>query len=342
MNTMERIYMTFARLVPENHVKKIGEMLSYAGLKMDPEVWTGFALSYSMGIGLVLTLLLGIMLKVPVLAEAIFFLIFSATAYGVFFFLLDFAVEQRTKQIEEHLPDALQLIAANLTAGMTPDKALFLSARPEFGVLSDEIKRMGEEAITGEPVEDTLEKFASRVRSKRVKRVIGLLTEGMKSGGELSGLLNQTAHDLRMGEVIEEEIRSNVGMYVVFVIMAVLIAAPVLFAVSVNFVSITTGIRTEIGAGQISQGLAITAPAGLKGTAPTLLQAPAVDIGFLKLFAYLILTIAAVFGAILLGVLREGEEKAGLADVPVFVFVTLLVYTIAEAGISNVLKSFFA
>ncbi len=336
MKQSERVYISISRIIPKSHMQAIRSLVRYSNIKTRPEVWAGFSLSYSLGTGLVLSVLLSSLLGLPLIAAILFFAIFSSVSYGVFYFLLDFAVEQRTKQVEEYLPDALQLIAANLTAGMTPDKALFMAARPEFGVLSEEVKKMGEDAITGKSLEDALDSFRHRIRSEKINRIIGLLIEGVKSGGTFSSLLNQTADDMRMGEVIEEEIRSNVGMYTVFILMAVLIAAPLLYAVSINFVGITNQIRVGIGAGE---QVSLPPLPGAGAAKPRILSAPVIDISFLRIFSIASLSISAFFGAILLGVLKEGEEKEGLKDIPAFVFIALIIFQVSEIVISTLLKA---
>jgi pilus assembly protein TadC len=60
----------------------------------------------------------------------------------VVFFYFDYKIYQRTKEIEEVLPEFLQLTSANISAGMTIDRALWFAVRPKFGVLAKEIEEV--------------------------------------------------------------------------------------------------------------------------------------------------------------------------------------------------------
>lgn len=74
---------------------------------------------------------------------------FAVIMAAYLFFML--VADSRANQIETVLPDALQLISANVRAGMTIDRAIWLSARPEFGVLEEEIKMVGAKTMEESP-----------------------------------------------------------------------------------------------------------------------------------------------------------------------------------------------
>jgi len=56
------------------------------------------------------------------------------------------------EKIETVFPDFLQLVASNLRAGITVDRAMLLSARPEFAPLDKEILQSGRDISTGKPI----------------------------------------------------------------------------------------------------------------------------------------------------------------------------------------------
>jgi len=335
MKLIQRVYLGIGEKFPEKVKEKIRSLLTYASISMNEDIWLGFASSFSVLLSIVLVLVISFFATAPFLVYSLLLLIFSLASFFTLYFFLSYAVYQRAREIEKMLPDALQLVAANIRAGLTPDKALFLSARKEFGVLSDEINFIGQQTMAGKPVDEALKEFSERVDSKMLRRVVGLISEGLNAGGELASLLDKTADDIRMSEVMQEEIKSNVGAYIIFTMLAILIAAPALYATSINFVGMSSAIRESVGATSIQQ-----API-MQSTMPTIRnmsQAKGINKNLLMWFSIINLLISSFFGALVVGVLRTGEEKEGLKDFPVFAFIALLLFFIALAGLSAILS----
>ena len=57
-----------------------------------------------------------------------------------------------------------------------------------------------------------------------------LLIEGLRAGGELASLLEQTADGLTNQNLIDKKIRASVGMYVMFIFSAVCFGSPLLYS----------------------------------------------------------------------------------------------------------------
>jgi len=95
----------------------------------------GFITFFGFGIALLLAFYLNIITKVNLFLLVIsLFLSFEFLIY----LYLNYKVDKKAKEVEEVLPDALQLMASNLRAGLTTEKALFSSARKEFGILQQD------------------------------------------------------------------------------------------------------------------------------------------------------------------------------------------------------------
>ena len=93
---------------------------------------------------------------------------------------------KRKKEVEEVLPDYLQLVSANLNAGMPIDQALWYAVRERFGILNEEIEIIARKTLSGEDLEQALVEFSEKYDSEILKKSIVLLIEGLKAGGELS------------------------------------------------------------------------------------------------------------------------------------------------------------
>ncbi|MFQ6055173.1 MAG: type II secretion system F family protein, partial [Methanosarcinales archaeon] len=126
------------------------------------------------------------------------------------------------------LPDVLQLISANVRAGMTVDKAIWLSARPEFGILEEEVRKVGAKTMGGKPINLALKEMSKKIKSKILDRTVKLIIEGIESGGDLAKLLDETSSNIRTTQSLRKEIRSSVMMYSIFILFAAVLGAPML------------------------------------------------------------------------------------------------------------------
>ena len=337
MKVLNRIYIMLSKPFPKAFKEQVKKMLMYGDIKLDARIWVGFALLYSALISIMLVLAVSLFVAVNPMIEFLFFLIFAVTSFFIIYFLFSYVGVQRARQVDAVLPDALQLIAANIRAGMTPDKALFLAARPEFGILSDEIMYIGEETVAGVPLDEALLTFAERVDSFRLKRVVELIVQGLNAGGELASLLERTADDIRMGEVLQQEIQANIGAYVLFTMIAILIAAPVLYSMSINFVSMSSGIRENVGSMSFNDAQVVPQNMPIVSVSES-----KIDIEVLRWFSIINLAISAFFGSLLVGVLRYGEEREGYRNIPLFILVSLGIFFSMLFVMSSLMSSLFA
>lgn len=178
-----------------------------------------------------------------------FFLLFIAwfaLLQGVVYAWLVLTADSRARFVEELLPDALQLMASNLRAGLTVDRALLLAARPEFGHFKDELNYVGKQLATGKELGAALMELSSRIRSDRLKKTFQIIVSAMASGGELAELLIQTASNLRQQRLIEQRVRSSVLVYVIFIFSAIAFGAPMLFGLSSFLVEVITDIFSKV------------------------------------------------------------------------------------------------
>ena len=152
---------------------------------------------------------LGLILKWP--PWLVFIVAFAGFQITVYMWI-GLNVDAKAKFVEKVLPDALQLMSSNLRAGLTPDRALLLSSRPEFGPLSEELNKVGREIAVGKEIDKALMKMTERIRSEKLTKTMLLIVSGLRSGGELASLLDQTARNLRAQEFVDQKIRSSIKM----------------------------------------------------------------------------------------------------------------------------------
>ncbi|MCS7123461.1 MAG: type II secretion system F family protein, partial [Candidatus Aenigmarchaeota archaeon] len=245
---------------------------------------------------------------------------------------LNLIADKKARFSEEVLPDLLQLMASNIRAGLTPDKALALSARPEFGILEKEIRNVASKSIAGKPFEEALLELTKKIKSRLIERTVNLIIEGIKKGGEIAKLLEQTANDIRDLKTMKKEISSQVGMYVIFIFIATGIVSPMLFSFSTHLIDTLQTISKEV---KIEGG--VTAFAQFKflrfGTAT-------ISVDFVKIYALSTSLITSFFSSLIIGLLKEGREKAGIKYIPILAILNVSIFFTSQYVISFVSKVF--
>lgn len=246
------------------------------------------------------------------------------------FLVLNFKRYQRTKKLESVLSDYLQLVSANLGAGMPIDQALWYAIRDRFEIISEEMEMVAKKTMAGEDLNTALADFAEHYDSELLKRSVILLIEGLEAGGEVAELVNSIAWNVRETQLLKKEISSDVVTYSIFIGFASLLAAPILFALSFRINIIMGEILSKIdlkgastGGASLAGGISLSNIGG-GGLSPS----------DFKTFAFISLGLTALISAMLISVVREGSIRAGLKYIPAFVAIAILLFLSASAVMS--------
>jgi len=321
---MRRIYKVIGQIAP--YKNSLTDILRYSGMHdISSLEFSGFMLLYSTILGassfLIGFLFFGIEIGLWVCVGC--FMGFQ----GLMYVILALVMDSRTKQIEEVLADALQLMSANVRAGMTLDRAIWLSARPEFGPLEKEIKLFGREVLGGISMVKAIRNMKNRVNSDLLNRTLILMEEGLRSGGEMAKLLDETSSDIRKIRMMKKEVKSNVVMYSMFIMFASVLGAPLLFAVSVYFIEMIGGFwadKAPQDTSQFSSGF-------IKMTGPQ------VEVADMVLFSIASIALTTFFGAIMIGLIQTGKSKRGLKYVPFLTGAGLGMFFLVRTVITSLL-----
>lgn len=242
---------------------------------------------------------------------------------------LDFRIYERTKQLEEVLPDFLQLTSANISAGMPIDRALWFAVRPGFGVLAKEIEEVAKSTIAGDDLESALMDLSKKYDSTMLKRSVSLIIEGMRAGGKLADLLSKIALDIQETKLMRKEISASIMTYVIFITFASIIAAPFLFALSTQLLQIIQTIMGSIDLGSASSS-----------SVKIQLSGDSISIKDFQIFSSLTLAVTAMFSAMIVSAIQNGNVRDGLSYIPVYIAVSLVLYAIANALLGSLLGTF--
>ncbi|MGM5481753.1 MAG: type II secretion system F family protein [Nanobdellota archaeon] len=247
------------------------------------------------------------------------------------FIYLDMKIFKRTKQIEEVLPDFLQLTSANISAGMTIERALWFAVRPRFGVLAHEIENVAKATITGGELEIELSNLTKKYNSRILKEAVELIIAGIHSGGELGELLNNISENITQTRLMKKEISASVTTYIIFIGVAAVVAAPLLFALSAQLLVVI---------GSIAESFQGDSTGGSSALSLTL-NADSVALGDFNFFSIALLGITSFFASAIISSIRKGNAKEGLKNVPLFFIISLIIFLLSKILLGNLLGGLF-
>lgn len=313
--TMSKFYTIVYRMTSNNYRMWIEYKLTCADFFTSPDDYAGFSILYGIGVGVIAFLaafLFDFSIYISIVLGIFACAVFEAIMHAIPLMVAD----SRAKFTEEILPDALRLISSNIRSGLTPDKAFLLSARPEFGPLEKQIRDSAKLTLSGLSIEESIKNIPKKIDSKALRRSIDLLVEGMSRGGNLANLLDGLANDIRQTRILRKEVHSIVMMYAIFIFFAAGIGAPLLYGIS----SFLVQTMQEMG-GKVE--IQETFTGGMKFMT---FQAVEITQEFLMYYISISLAITSFFGGLLVGLIQEGKEKAGLRYIPILLIISLSVF----------------
>lgn len=252
-----------------------------------------------------------------------------AVGFAVVFFTLRFMermkISARVKKIEGVFPDFLSLVASNLRAGMTVDRAMLISSRPEFDPLDKEILQVGKDISTGKPVELALKAMGKRIGSEKIDKTLLIILSGIRAGGDLAVLLEETSRNMRQREFVQKKAASQVMMYVIFIFLAVSIFSPGLFSLSGVLVDTMTGLMEGMN------------PESMPSNVPISFTSISISSTFIFYFSLFFIVVMDVMASLILGLVSKGDEKEGLKYLPVMLMLSLGIFFALGKILSGVL-----
>ena len=193
----ERLARWTLKLHPRTTVDGVSARLLAAGLgrSLSPTAFLAFKSGLAIG-GIVLGALFG-----GAVAGAGGVLFLSVTLAGLGFILPDLAVSskarQRKERIRAELPDALDLMAVSVEAGMGFDGAISKLTDHMSGPLADEFALTLSEIRIGETRQDALKKLSARTSTPELATFVRAIIQADQLGISLGRILRVQATDSR-------------------------------------------------------------------------------------------------------------------------------------------------
>jgi Flp pilus assembly protein TadB len=348
----ETIFESTGRLFfSRDRVKELEKELNTAGINVPADSFAGYVSLNVVVLSIIITFLVllypptidnitqtvkqYLSIELPVIIIALFIFILSVVvAYiGTVALLSSYLLmkaDDRRNKLEVALPDFLTLVASNIKAGMTLDQAMWYSAKPEFGLLSNEIKAVVKSSFSGDSLESTLDCLGGRFDSKVFKRTILLLKQATATGGELTEILEHTADDCRNTIIMKKEIAASLVLYEIFVLFAAVIGTPFLFAVASKLISVFEKIAPTAGAIPGAAGGVFTTFSSVK------FAGPVVSSSDFFWFSVPTILVTALISSFIVSVIRTGSKNQGMKYFPFVLLASYIIYWIVISVVESI------
>jgi pilus assembly protein TadC len=312
-------------------MKDLERMLYRAGVDMQARGFAMLTLVYAVGFGLGAALVfMQVSLSLSMFAFAAIFIV---TIFSIYALLL-LTSNSRVALAEDALPDLLSLMSSNIRSGLTPDRALSLSARREFGPLTKEVNRATKLVVGGRSFDDAFETVGMNLGSSIITKAVRLIVEGSRAGGNLSELLDNTSSDIRRFNALRNEVSSSVMLYRFFLFTAAALGAPFLFATANFVISLVHGLQSMARIDGIQTSLGGQVFPILEKMSTNSVLSP--DVVFY--FSLGAMFLSTLFAALAGGVISTGRASDDLKYFPILLIVALVVFM----GTKFVLGQLFA
>ncbi len=179
--------------------------------------------------------------------------------FALIVILLPFAVffeisSRKQKKMAKEMPNFLKKLASANEIGMTLAQSLKLIAKTNIGILTTEVQKIWKDIEWGASVENALKRFANRVKSGSVSRVITLILKANRASGNTREVLEVAAKDAVNHEILREERTNQMIIYVVIIYLSFFVFLFVIATMCGTFLPVMSGVGAAGATGPTFMG----------------------------------------------------------------------------------------
>jgi len=219
---------------------------------------------------------------------------------------VDYLNRRWITSIEDNLANLLRDLAESQRTGMTFERALEATAERDYGSLTPEMKKVATQLSWGIPYEKALDSFAKRVETPLTYRVVTLISETARSGGNIERVMNSIVSHVRDLRGMERERRAQIRPYIFITYITVFVF---LFTLVMLFKMFFSTLTEMSAAGSLFLAGAVT---------PT----------DYKLVFFHMTIVEAFLGGLIGGKMSEGSIRSGVKHAAILLIITLLTFNI--------------
>lgn len=243
-----------------------------------------------------------------------FFMIGIGIVIGIAPFVIGFIIESKIEgQKEEMFLEFARNLVESVKTGTPISKSIINMRNKPYGVLTEHIKKLANQISMGIPLNQALKVFSDDINSRPIARVLTLIGQAERAGGDIGEILESVAGAVSMSDQLKKERKALISTLVVQGYIIFLVFLVIVLVMQFKIIPLISGIADvrTIGTG----GLAV-------GHSGSNVQ----DIT--NSFLYLLL-IQGLFSGLTIGKLSEGTLKAGVKHSFALMVGSFLISTIA-------------
>ena len=226
------------------------------------------------------------------------------------------AKTMRENKLQKQIPGFLDKLASTNETGMTMRDSIKLMAKSDIGTLSKQIKLVWNDINWGLDVNDSLVRFANRIRTHVVSRSITLINKANESSGDVGGVLEVAARDAETEQTLKRERVMNMMIYIIIIYISFLVFVGVIYVITDSFLTK----MAEAGEQMAASG----GNAGLLG---------AFDLNAYKRLFFHASLIQGFCSGLIAGVMGEGSVLSGLKHSIIMTTIALLIFKLLVGGV---------
>jgi flagellar protein FlaJ len=151
------------------------------------------------------------------------YVLFSIVAVLVPLAAIDYINQRWQNGIDQHLPELFRSIVEAQQVGMTLPQAFDEAAKRDYGPLTAELKHMTVQMSWGFSLEQALTSFGKRIGTKLVQRILPLIIEANRSGGQVEKVFAPMGKFIQTNNLMEKERKTQTRPYIIIIYVALFV-----------------------------------------------------------------------------------------------------------------------
>ena len=231
---------------------------------------------------------------------------------------------QIVSEIDANLSDALKQIASTLQSGGTFEMAVREVVSADYGHLSKQFRYVLDDLQSGNTIDVALGRFAARVPSELVQRVVTIIVDAFHAGGGLAKVLEDVAEDARQTYRLMEERRAKTTMQAMFLVVSSVVLSPFIVGAAFGIMRFFARMGKNFAGSQILDAAEYA----------KMMNA----VGYIQMFLTIYVIFQAALSAIMITAIREGKVSSGIRYAPIFMIVAYIILMATAAMVSGMLS----
>jgi len=204
-------------------------------------------------------------------------------------------------------------LVESVKTGTPVSKSIINVKEGSYGILSKHIRKLANQISLGIPLGTALQIFSRDVDNKTISRALTLIGEAEKAGGNIGGILESVTGAVRMSDKLKKERKATISSLVIQGYIIFFIFLIIILVMQFKILPMVSGI------------------ANLETIGVTNVATSEEEIDFSQAFLYLLL-VQGFFSGLAIGLLAEGNLKAGVKHSFALMFSAFL-----ASAISNII-----